>query len=924
MRRTGRRRAVTRCVARRASFRVLPSATLALAGVPALVPLTSDILMSFSVRLRGPGASRGSRVPWPHALAHPRVRTLAFALPLAVAAACASTDHVVSPSASPEAVQAVAASSVVISQLYGGGGNSGATYKNDFIELYNPSTTAVSVSGWSVQYASATGTTWAVTTLSGSIPAGGFYLVQEGPGAAGTVDLPTPDANGTIMMAAGAAKVALVNTANALTGSCPTTSATVIDFVGYGSTANCFKGTGPTATLTNTTAAIRKSAGQQNTNDNAADFAVGAPTPRNSGVVTAPVGPITAVAVTPSPTSVVVGGTVQLSARGTDANGNVATTTFTWATSDANIATVDNAGLVRGVTVSATPATITATAANGVAGTASVTVTTAGTIASVTWNGTPTATTSMAAGFQTQLFTPTAKDATGAVVPANFTFEALDPSVGTILPVGNSAIITGVAGSTTNPRFRVTATPIGGGAPFATTTSPVTIETAVYADSASTFSDNAEFGRPTAASTSNLNDLLITRSTYTASYNASRGTPNWVSYELDQRQRSTGQDRCNCFTAEPLLPANLRIYTSDYTNGGYDRGHMTRSADRTVTNGENARTFYLSNVVPQIADLNQGVWATFENQLADSAAAGRAVYIITGPLYSPSVAPRYIKQDSGQTKIRIPDSTWKVAFIGPYAAGNPFRRGTIQSWDDLANTTVLAVNMPNVAGVRNDAPSKYYTTVDAIEASTGYDFLSLLPTAYQAAIEAGDHAPVPVLNGPTSGAEGQTLGFNAAGTLDPDAGDVLTYAWNFGDGTTATGASTTKTFADNGTYTVVLTVTDRFGFAVTRRQQVTVTNAAPVPVIGATTTTTLTTAQSYNPLARFTDAGANDGPWRAVVAWGDGTTLTATLTTQPTGAIRASKTYATPGTYTVRFTVTDKDGSSAFVEQTVTVVAPNS
>lgn len=852
----------------------------------------------------------------------PFARLLLAAVPLVLASACASSDHVVSPQSGAR-LATDAAGSVVVSQVYGGGGNSGATYTNDFIELYNAGATAVSVSGWSVQYASSTGTSWQITTLAGTIQPGAYYLVQEAAGTGGTTALPTPDATGSISMSGTTGKVAVVNTAAALTGACPTGGTTVVDFVGYGSGANCSEGSGPTATLSNTTAALRKGGGQQDTNDNAADFATGAPTPRNSGVVTAPAGPVTAVAVTPSPATVSVGATVQLTARGTDASGNPSPTTFTWTTADAAVATVDNTGLVRGVAISSAPVTVTATSANGVAGTASVTVVAQGAIASITWSGTPTPTSSMSAGFQTQLFTPVAKDGNGNVVPASFTFEALDPGVATIRPVGSSAIIAGVAGSASNPRFRVTATPNGGGGAFSTTTAPVTIETAVYADSASTFADNAEFGRPTAASSSTLNDLLIARSTYTLSYNASRGTPNWVSYELDQRQRATGQDRCNCFTADPALPADRQIFTTDYTNGGYDRGHMARSADRTVTNGENARTFYLTNIVPQTADLNQGVWAQFENQLGDSAAAGRAVYIITGPIYAPNVAPRYIKQDSGQTKVRIPDSTWKVAFIGPYSAGNPFRRGSIRSWDDLANTTVLAVNMPNVAGVRNDAPSKYFTTVRAIEASTGYDFLSLLQANYQNAVEHGDHPPAPVLSAPSNVVEGDTVTFSAAGTTDPDAGDALTYAWDFNDFTTATGQTVRKVYAAPATpNTVTLTVTDRYGWAITRQTVIRVSNAPPAPVIGATATT-VAAGQPYNPLATFSDAGAFDSPWRASIVWGDGTTLNAVLTALPAGPIRASHVYATPGTYVVRFTVTDRDDASATLERTITVVPAN-
>ena len=173
---------------------------------------------------------------------------------------------------------------VVISQVYGGGGNSGATLKNDFIELRNNGPTAVDLTGWSVQYASSTGTTWnGRTNLSGSIPAGGFYLIQQAQGAGGTVDLPTPDATGTIAMAGTAGKVALSRSTTALTGACPTTDANVVDFVGFGSAANCFEGSAPTGTLSNTTAALRGGDGSIDTNNNGADFAVGAPNPRNSG-----------------------------------------------------------------------------------------------------------------------------------------------------------------------------------------------------------------------------------------------------------------------------------------------------------------------------------------------------------------------------------------------------------------------------------------------------------------------------------------------------------------------------------------------------------------------------------------------------------------------------------------------------------------
>ncbi len=112
-----------------------------------------------------------------------------------------------------------ASPNVVISQVYGGGGNSGATLKNDFVELYNRGAAAVDLAGWSVQYASSTGTSWMnKTTLSGMIAPGGYYLIQEVAGSGGTQDLPTPDATGMINLSATSGKIALVNNTTELTG----------------------------------------------------------------------------------------------------------------------------------------------------------------------------------------------------------------------------------------------------------------------------------------------------------------------------------------------------------------------------------------------------------------------------------------------------------------------------------------------------------------------------------------------------------------------------------------------------------------------------------------------------------------------------------------------------------------------------------
>jgi endonuclease G len=184
----------------------------------------------------------------------------------------------------------VPAGSVVISQIYGGGGNSGATLKYDFIEIFNRSSNTVSLAGWSVQYTSAAGPSgggnWSgKTNLSGSIAPGQYILIQEATNnVSNGADLPvTPDIpNGTINMSATSGKVALVRSTTALTGECPVGGPTVIDFVGYGDAATCMEGPGPAPQLSATSAALRARNGCKDTDYNAVNFTEVSPAPRNS------------------------------------------------------------------------------------------------------------------------------------------------------------------------------------------------------------------------------------------------------------------------------------------------------------------------------------------------------------------------------------------------------------------------------------------------------------------------------------------------------------------------------------------------------------------------------------------------------------------------------------------------------------------
>jgi predicted extracellular nuclease len=202
---------------------------------------------------------------------------------------------------------------VVISQVYGGGGNSGATYRQDFIEIFNAGATAVDLTGWSVQYASATGTTWAKTNLgSVSLQPGQYYLVQEAAGAGTTMpDLPTPDASGSLTMSGSAGKVALVASTTLLSGTCPA-SAGYVDLVGYGASATC---EAVTTSLTNSTAAARRTAGCTDTGVTNDDFEILTPDPRNTATAVNVCGDLPlSMSLAATPSVAMVGETVLLTA----------------------------------------------------------------------------------------------------------------------------------------------------------------------------------------------------------------------------------------------------------------------------------------------------------------------------------------------------------------------------------------------------------------------------------------------------------------------------------------------------------------------------------------------------------------------------------------------------------------------------------
>ena len=498
-------------------------------------------------------------------------------------------------------------------------------------------------------------------------------------------------------------------------------------------------------------------------------------------------------------------------------------------------------------------------------------------------------------GFQDQFFA-TIRDAAGVLITAAPVWTSETPS---IAEVDANGVVTALAAGTAI--IRATS-----GASTGTFSVPTGLG---VASGTASYIGHTAFGDPVDGNAAD--DIILRRTEFTTSFNPSRNIPNWVSYNLDSTQ--TGEeDRCDCFTYDPLLPATLTRYTTAYYTGatafhgyGIDRGHLAPSADRTSGSLDNARTFYFTNIIPQAATVNQGPWALQEAYLrALATVQKKEVYIITGA----SGSSKGTIKDLGL--VTIPTHVWKVAVIMSRNEG-------------LAN--VNAANTPQVIAVvmRNDSDvggawEQYQVTVDSVEALSGYDLLSLLPDEIESQLERGNRFPTAVINGPFNAAEGANILMTATGSTDPDAGAVLSYAWDFGDGTSSTVASPIKKYAQNGSYTVSLRVTDQFGASVTTTTIATIVNVAPSLIVTPSATWRAGVAGTVG--TRWTDPGTRDAPFTVRINWGDGSPVTQfSLLIVPASPINRNKVYASSGVYTVVVTVTDRDGAVGTTSLSITV-----
>lgn len=219
-------------------------------------------------------------------------------------------------------------------------------------------------------------------------------------------------------------------------------------------------------------------------------------------------------------------------------------------------------------------------------------------------------------------------------------------------------------------------------------------------------------------------NYLISRPEYALGYHRDRGIPNWVSWHLEAADLGDTPRYEGPFFTDTSLPEGWpRVAHADYTGSGYDRGHMTPSADRTASVAANEATFILTNVVPQAPENNQGLWADLESHARDLVAQGNELYIVAGSAGSLGTL--------AGGKLTIPAAVWKAIVVLPAGAGDDAARVTAQ-------TQVIAVWTPNDASVAGRGWEAYTTSIRCIEQRTGLDLFAAVTDTVEAAIEGTD------------------------------------------------------------------------------------------------------------------------------------------------------------------------------------------
>lgn len=239
--------------------------------------------------------------------------------------------------------------------------------------------------------------------------------------------------------------------------------------------------------------------------------------------------------------------------------------------------------------------------------------------------------------------------------------------------------------------------------------------------------DNLALGNPSGAAGNDPDNYLISRPQYTLSYSRSRGIANWVSWHLSNARKGNAQ-RTDAFRPDPLIPSGwYAARTSDYTNSGFDRGHLCPSDDRDSSPEDNAATFFLTNIVPQAPRHNREVWKNLEDYERQLMSNGNEVYIIAGVSGSGGTGQNGPATSIAGGKLTVPATLWKILVVVPVGSDATFQL--------TENTRVIAVNIPNTQTAADKPWRAYLTSVDQLEILTGYDFLSNVSVDIQRIIE---------------------------------------------------------------------------------------------------------------------------------------------------------------------------------------------
>jgi len=242
----------------------------------------------------------------------------------------------------------------------------------------------------------------------------------------------------------------------------------------------------------------------------------------------------------------------------------------------------------------------------------------------------------------------------------------------------------------------------------------------------SSVSVHLTMGNPSGANTSYSN-LLLVKPQYATSHNCYRGTPNWVSWQLNTSWLGS-TDRQDDFRADTTLPSGCyRVSGSSYSGSGFDRGHMAPSADRTNTTTNNSATFLMTNMIPQAPNNNQVVWANLENYCRDLVRnQNKELYIIAGSYGTGGTGSNGYRTTIDNGNVTVPNRTWKVIVV--------LDRPNSGASSVTNNTRVITVNIPNAQNV-NSNWRNYRVSVDSIESATGYNLLSQVSSSVQSVIE---------------------------------------------------------------------------------------------------------------------------------------------------------------------------------------------